>query len=211
MWPTSVGETRATAAPASIMTRRRGSRVGVGGRRDDHAEPDEEQPGRDQLVGDQAGVEAAEHVGELLALGVRRREGHQQQGRDRGGRGRDPEQAADPAADLLAREGPGSTSATNPASPVATSRPTYMTTPSTPWTAVTVPDEVGGGGGSATLSLRSPTEKVSDPEMGCPSADTTNHATTKLPRSTAPGSGRSTTTSLPEVDAAEATVPPSAS
>ena len=103
------------------------------------------------------------------------------------------------------------TSATNPASPVATSSPTYIRIPSTPCAAVTVRDDVGGGGGSVTLSLRSPTENVSEPEIGCPSLDTTNHATTKLPRSMAEGSGRSTTTSLSEVDASESIVPPSAS
>ena len=38
-----------------------------------------------------------------------------------------------------------------------------------------------------TLSLASPTENVSDPEIRYPSLDTTNHATAKLPRSIALG------------------------
>ena len=85
-----------------------------------------------------------------------------------------------------------------------------MSPASTPWVTVTTRDDVGGGGGSATSALRSPTEKVSEPEIGWPSAETTNQPTTWVPCSDE-GSSRVMTTSVPVVRADDGTVAPSAS
>ena len=72
----------------------------------------------------------------------------------------------------------GRTRARKSARPAASSSPTYVTTVTTSRTTVTAVEELCGSGAAVTDAEGAPTEKVSAPEMGWPSPESTFHDTT---------------------------------
>ena len=75
------------------------------------AQAEGDQCGEGDLVGRQARVELREHVGELEALGVDRRHGHEQDGTEGGHSGRRPRDGAPPRPGPLPAHRPGRTCA----------------------------------------------------------------------------------------------------